>query len=192
MHRSARETAMGPEECHDKVSFRLSDNTGPVRFESFEIVAVPLCHQTAEAPGGCGRDLRPGAGGRCHLNVWVLGCQPALGGRQNWSQKRSDAPCGGWRDGSGPCRLPRRRRVHEGRLGHAFRLSGLVSSRPQVTMKDPFAGTLVVFAVSVVTAMTGRGGGSFYVPASLLALCKCDTRSSRPSTAGVRGREMSQ
>ena len=59
-------------------------------------------------------------------------------------------------------------------------------------MKGLFAAVAVVFPISVVMAMTGRGGGSFYVAALVLTLCKGDTQSSRPNTVGVRGKEMFQ
>ena len=38
---------MDPEDCRDNVRFCLSDGTGALRFESFDIVDAPLCQQAA-------------------------------------------------------------------------------------------------------------------------------------------------
>ena len=38
---------MSSEHCHGNVRFRLSDGTGALRFESFDIVDAPLCQVTA-------------------------------------------------------------------------------------------------------------------------------------------------
>lgn len=39
---------MDPQDCKDKVRFSISDSTGVLRLESFELVDMPMCQETAE------------------------------------------------------------------------------------------------------------------------------------------------
>jgi len=40
---------MSPNDCRDRVRLHLSDKTGVLRFESFDIVDAPQCEPAAEA-----------------------------------------------------------------------------------------------------------------------------------------------